>query len=84
MSSARQKLKELQERTRRFTYIIAEPQRTGSISDTESAQEWITYCNVQTHSQLMRINGEKSRSKSGAEEKAAEYALFWINSQNLF
>ena len=84
MSSGRQKLKELQERTRWFTYTIAEPQRTGSISDTEAAQEWITYCNVQTHNQLIRIDGEKSGSKSGAEEKAAEFAFFWINSQNLF
>ena len=83
MSSARQQLKEFQERTRRFTYKIAEPQRTGSISDTEHAQEWVTYWDVQTPNQRMTLYGAISRSKTAAEENAAASALLWLNSQGL-
>ena len=83
MTSARQQLKEIQERTRGFTYQIAEPQRTGSISDTEHTQEWFTHCDVWTRSKQMRLPGAISRSKSGAEEKASESALFWLTSQGL-
>ena len=83
MTGARQQLKEYQERTRRFTYRITEPQRTGAISDTENSQEWFTYCEVETPSQKMTITGAVQKSKSAAEETAAAYALLWLSNQGL-
>jgi hypothetical protein len=83
MTSARQQLKEIQERTRRFRYRIQEPQRTGNVSDTENNQEWITYCEVEVQGQRIPVRGEIQKSKSAAEETAAAYALHWLTNHGL-
>lgn len=83
MAGARQQLKEFQERTRRFTYRIAEPRRTGAVSDTENSQEWFTYCEVETHNQRISLTGAVQKSKSAAEENAAAYVLHWLTNQGL-
>jgi len=85
MPSARQQLKEIQEQTRRFRYIIAEPHRTGSITDTDHTQEWVTHCDVGTHNQheKVTITGEVQRSKSAAEENVAAFALLWLTNKGL-
>jgi len=89
MTGARQQLKEIQERNKNLKVLIAEPQRTGSATDIESAQEWFARCELQiqihqTHQpQRWKFQGKVKTSKSAAKEDVAEAVLAWLRSERL-
>jgi hypothetical protein len=88
MTSARQQLKELQERNHNIKVLIAEPQRTGNPTDAGHTQEWFACCElqIQTHQthqiQQWKFQGKIKKSKSDAKEDVAIAVLSWLRLHN--